>query len=141
MVYSLGKVMWCVFEGWSHTINNVDEEYTDACAWEISEFRESPRAVWRLVVECTRGSPDWIVPPTDRLVRVGTRLEGRRLAPGRRYASLARCGRGGWRRWRGVWRPSCGGTRTSLRTEMRFFLGFHCGRRAGMSLRALDNST
>jgi hypothetical protein len=89
MVYALGKALWCVFEGWSHTVNSVDEDYTDACAWEFPEFRESPCEVRRLVAECTRGSPDWIVPSTDRLVRVGTRLfpKARTGADGRPTAS------------------------------------------------------
>lgn len=73
MVYSLGKTMWCIFEGWNHTINGVEEEYTVSCEWEFPEFRCSPPGVRDLVATCTKGSPDWTSSSVARLERVGTK--------------------------------------------------------------------
>jgi hypothetical protein len=55
-------------------VKNIDEEYTDSCEWEFPECRESPPDVQALISDCTRGSPDWTTPLTDRLVRVETKL-------------------------------------------------------------------
>lgn len=79
MVFSLGKMMWCIFERWSHTVNGVEEEYTGPCGWEFPEFRESQSELRELVAACTKGSPDWVSPATARLERVGTKAYPRGL--------------------------------------------------------------
>ena len=82
MVYSLGKVLWCIFEGWSHTVNSPAEEYTVDSEWEFPEMRRGSARIQALVKGCTQGSPEWCrqsldagpSPGPDDLVRVGTKL-------------------------------------------------------------------
>ncbi len=87
MVYSLGKLLWCIFEGWSHTVNNISEEYAAECEWEFPEFRESPSEIRDIIVDCTRGAPEWTTAsrPSERMVRVGTHLYPKGRAGGRNW--------------------------------------------------------
>ncbi|KAJ5442005.1 hypothetical protein N7445_005012 [Penicillium cf. griseofulvum] len=91
MIYALGKMMWCIFEGWSHTVNTLDEEYTDDCGWEFPEFHDSPPDIRCIIFNCTKGSPDWNEPSVDRLVRVETKIfpKGRTGREGEPRASSA----------------------------------------------------
>lgn len=74
MVYSLGKLMWCIFEGWSHTQNNMGEDYRFDCEWEFPESRISPPNIRQLIRECTKGAPDWAVDKDDSIVRVASSI-------------------------------------------------------------------
>ncbi|KAI0412577.1 hypothetical protein F5X98DRAFT_391845 [Xylaria grammica] len=74
MVYSLGKVLWCIFERWSHTTNGMDEEYSEECDWEFPECRRCPRPIQTLIQQCTQGSPSWDTSRRNSLIRVGTKI-------------------------------------------------------------------
>lgn len=56
MVYSLGKVLWCIFEGCSHTLNSLKEEYVEPLTIEFPEFRQTPPGLRKLIKRCTSGS-------------------------------------------------------------------------------------
>jgi hypothetical protein len=59
-VYSVGKVLWCIFEGWSHTKNGSGECWfvpiDPGC--EFPNLRQTPREVATLILDCVRGSED-----------------------------------------------------------------------------------
>lgn len=76
MVYSLGKTLWSIFEGWSHTMNGMDEEYPDGseCGWEFPAFRKSPPAIQRLIQDCTKGCIFWGPLHRSGLARVGPNI-------------------------------------------------------------------
>lgn len=76
MVYSLGKALWSIFEGWSHTMNGMDEEYPDGCecGWEFPAFRRSSPAIQRLIQDCTQGCAFWGPLRRCGIARVGPRI-------------------------------------------------------------------
>ena len=58
-VYSLGKIMWCIFEGCSHTTNCMLEEFERESEVEFPAFLKTPEWMRKIITECTRGSTDW----------------------------------------------------------------------------------
>ncbi|KAF5587785.1 kinase-like domain protein [Fusarium subglutinans] len=58
MVFALGKVLWCMFEGCSHTLNGLDENYTKAVTTQFPEFRNTPLRLRKLIQSCTLGDPE-----------------------------------------------------------------------------------
>jgi hypothetical protein len=43
------------------------------CEWEFPEFHDSSLELQCIISDCTKGSPDWAGPLTNRLVRVDTK--------------------------------------------------------------------
>lgn len=75
MVYALGKMLWCIFEGWSHTVNTPDEEYNVACEWEFPTFRRTPEGMQQLILDCTDGGRPYATSGgSSGLVRLGSKV-------------------------------------------------------------------
>lgn len=59
-VYSVGKILWCIFEGWSHTKNGLGERWfipiDHGC--DFPNFHQTPQDVATLILDCVRGSED-----------------------------------------------------------------------------------
>lgn len=74
MVFSLGKVLWCIFECWGHTMNGVEEEFDTPCAWEFPECRRAPDTIRELIAACTKGKTWFSTPGASRLVRLREKI-------------------------------------------------------------------
>lgn len=74
MVYALGKLLWCIFEGCSHTKNSLEENYHVGVAVEFPAFRNTPPGIRQLIKSCTSGSPDWNAPDDIRIIRKGPKI-------------------------------------------------------------------
>lgn len=70
MVYALGKVLWCIFEGCSHTVNSLKEEYIESQPIEFPKFQDTPLNLQGLIKLCTNGAPEWKKGRTG-IMRVG----------------------------------------------------------------------
>ncbi|KAL2869467.1 uncharacterized protein BJX67DRAFT_379021 [Aspergillus lucknowensis] len=63
-VFSLGKTLWCVFEGRCDTRNSIlkafkhHDDDDSSAALEFPHFRATPEPVRQLIRECTRGNRD-----------------------------------------------------------------------------------
>lgn len=75
-VFSLGKMLWCIFEGCSHTKNSMDEDYEHESDVEFPEFRRTPRWMRKIIRDCTRGALDWSNARIE-IVRRGSRFYSR----------------------------------------------------------------
>lgn len=74
MVYALGKLLWCIFEGCSHTKNSTGENYHVSVVVEFPEFRNTPPGIRQLIKSCTSGSPDWNTADDIRIIRKGPKI-------------------------------------------------------------------
>lgn len=64
------------FEGWSHTVNGMDEEYGEGCdcEWEFPGFRESLHAIQQLIRDCTMGCFWGGYLREKAIARIGTKI-------------------------------------------------------------------
>jgi hypothetical protein len=69
-VFSLGKTLWCIFEGCADTRNSVLKAFKFDDGQEFPEFRRAPPKIRRLIEQCTRGNRDGAEGRTE-VVRVG----------------------------------------------------------------------
>ncbi|EHK47854.1 hypothetical protein TRIATDRAFT_306549 [Trichoderma atroviride IMI 206040] len=74
MVFSLDKVLWCIFEGCSHTRNSIDEEYDREVDHEFPEFRRTSEPLQQLIRKCTYGAPEYNSTEQFHQVRDGPRV-------------------------------------------------------------------
>ncbi|PVH87637.1 hypothetical protein DL98DRAFT_566715 [Cadophora sp. DSE1049] len=67
-VYSLGLLIYCIFEGLSNVKINIVNSWPHDPDIEFPEFRRSPLAIRDLVKRCTRGAREWNTSgdPSDR---------------------------------------------------------------------------
>jgi serine/threonine protein kinase len=72
-VFSLGKILWCIFEGCKDTRNSFWTEYKHDSGQEFPEFRKTPALVRDLIRNCTKGCPDWRDGPTP-VIRRGSKV-------------------------------------------------------------------
>ncbi|KAH6963027.1 hypothetical protein DER45DRAFT_101205 [Fusarium avenaceum] len=70
MVFSLGKVLWCIFERCSHTANTLEEKYTREVTIEFPQFSKTPERLRDLIIRCTIGAPEF-GPNTTKIQRRG----------------------------------------------------------------------
>ncbi|KAF2790168.1 hypothetical protein K505DRAFT_352118 [Melanomma pulvis-pyrius CBS 109.77] len=49
MAYSLGKILWCIFEGGSYTHNSMDEKYEVPANVVFPQYKSTPRPVKELI--------------------------------------------------------------------------------------------
>lgn len=75
MVFSLGKVLWCIFEGCSHTRNSIDEKYEREVDHEFPKFRRTSEPLQQLIRKCTYGAPEYNSTEPFHLVRDGPRVK------------------------------------------------------------------
>lgn len=73
MVFSLGKMLWCIFEGASCTRNSLFVEPKYGCPLEFPAFQRTPAKLQQLIRQCTAGSYEWRGPQTD-VVRRGSKF-------------------------------------------------------------------
>ncbi|KAI9888229.1 MAG: hypothetical protein M1814_000946 [Vezdaea aestivalis] len=59
MVYSFGKILWCIFEECSHTCNSSDEKYEAKVDLQFPSFLKTPTTIRDLIKKCTLGAPEW----------------------------------------------------------------------------------
>lgn len=76
-VFSLGKLLWCIFEGNSHTKNSMLEEYEHEIETEFPAFNKTPLWMRSIIEDCTRGSLDWNNDRELDIVRRGSRIYSR----------------------------------------------------------------
>ncbi|UKZ71026.1 uncharacterized protein TrAtP1_011994 [Trichoderma atroviride] len=74
LVFSLGKVLWCIFEGCSHTRNSIDEEYEREVDHEFPEFRRTSEPLQQLIRKCMYGAPEYNSTEQFHQVRDGPRV-------------------------------------------------------------------
>jgi hypothetical protein len=74
MIFSLGKMLWCIFEGWSHTQNGIEENYDISCDLEFPEMRLTPIPLQKLILDCTQGLSYGNAGDRVKLTRVGDRI-------------------------------------------------------------------
>ena len=83
MVFSVGKILWCIFEECSHTRNSTDENYEKAVPLEFPHFSgKTPPGIRTLIRSCTHGAEEWEDRERARLVRDGPRLAVSSARPG-----------------------------------------------------------
>jgi hypothetical protein len=73
-VYSLGKVLWCIFEGCGDTSNSVAKEFEHDTGQEFPEFIRTPPRIRELILWCTKGSPDRTAKEKVGIIRVGAKV-------------------------------------------------------------------
>ena len=71
--YSLGKTLWCIFEGCNDTRNSVLRMFKHESGLEFPQFRRTPARIQELIRQCTQGSPDWL-PSREGIIRVGSKV-------------------------------------------------------------------
>ena len=59
MVFMVGKLLWCIFEGCSHTRNSLDERYHTKVEVFFPDFKKTPLGLQNLIKLCTMGAPEW----------------------------------------------------------------------------------
>ncbi|KAL2073007.1 hypothetical protein VTL71DRAFT_10331 [Oculimacula yallundae] len=74
MVYSVGKILWCIFEECSHTRNSFEEKYEMDIDLEFPRFANTPELIRDLIQQCTSGAPELILEEQIKLVKKGTLL-------------------------------------------------------------------
>jgi hypothetical protein len=95
MVYALGKILWCIFEGQDHTRNTLLEEYIESSLVEFPSFAKTPQDIQKLIYRCTLGSDEWeeevaeVTRVGDKFYRRGWQGEERSGLEGARDALLA----------------------------------------------------
>jgi serine/threonine protein kinase len=72
-VFSLGKTLWCIFEGCSDTRNSVLKAFKRDSGLEFPDFRRTPAKVRTLIAACTRGNRDG-EPDRVEIVRQGSKV-------------------------------------------------------------------
>jgi hypothetical protein len=72
-VFSLGKTLWCIFEGCSDTRNSVLKAFKRDSWLEFPGFRRTPAKIRTLIAACTRGNRDG-EPGRVEIVRRGSNL-------------------------------------------------------------------
>ncbi len=69
-IYSLGKVLWCIFEGVGDACNVLGRSIAFESEQQFPEFRRTPESLRELIRRCTAGAREWKDNPIE-LVRVG----------------------------------------------------------------------
>lgn len=72
-VFSLGKTLWCIFEGCSDTRNSVLKAFKHESGLEFPEFRQTPNKIRKLIEMCTKGNRDG-EPQRVEIVRHGAKF-------------------------------------------------------------------
>lgn len=62
MVFAVGKLLWCIFEGVSHTSNSTEERYELPTPIEFPQFSRTPERLRELIRQCTCGASEWTQP-------------------------------------------------------------------------------
>ncbi|KAK3293558.1 uncharacterized protein B0H64DRAFT_477075 [Chaetomium fimeti] len=75
MVFAIGKLLWCMFEGVSHTRNSTDERYETETPIEFPNFAGTPHGLRGLIRQCTAGAPEWRAVGTAAVGIIRTRME------------------------------------------------------------------
>jgi hypothetical protein len=74
MVFSLGMILWCIFEGVPSPKNPLSKTFKQDDLQEFPQFsHRTPPRIRSLIQDCTRGSRSWAVPEFD-IVRRGTKF-------------------------------------------------------------------
>ncbi|KAI9672463.1 MAG: hypothetical protein M1817_003229 [Caeruleum heppii] len=89
-VFSLGKTLWCLFEGVSNMNTNIRISHAREPDYVFPEFRHTPHGLRDLIRRCTYGAPEWKGRATAGVVRYGDRVW-----PAEGYGGVPETKRGG----------------------------------------------
>ena len=105
MVFSLGKILWCIFEGASCTRNSLLVEPKYGCLLEFPTFQRTPAKLQQLIRQCTTGSYEWKGSQID-IVRRGSKFypRGRPGVNGEAAANAVEAMDAAKTMWKGKWR-------------------------------------
>lgn len=73
MVFAVGKLLWCIFEGCSHTTRSLGERDARSISMEFPAFKDTPEELRNLIRRCTLGAPHWRA-ESVKVVREGSTL-------------------------------------------------------------------
>jgi serine/threonine protein kinase len=82
-VYTLGLLLWCIFEGQNEVANDIFTALPYQTDQEFPQFLHTPMAMRACICECTFGAPQW-----EHRWPLGTYREGTRV-----YSRATRVGR------------------------------------------------
>lgn len=73
-VFSLGKILWCIFEGCCDTRNSIHTAYRNEPILEFPQFRRTPTPVQDIIKKCTAGCAEWRARKQPRIIRIGSKV-------------------------------------------------------------------
>lgn len=122
MVFAVGKILWCIFEGVSHTRNSTDERYEKETPIEFPNFSQTPESFRSLIQRCTSGAPEWTSKAEHKIVREQLRFVA---VPISRAASVTdgRAPRGAVLAAKGVWACRVQQMQEFMETRARWLTG------------------
>ena len=123
MVFSLGKTLWCIFEGYGCTRNSILNEPMYGCSLEFPTFRRTPMELQQLIRQCTLGSYEWKDSNID-IVRRGSFCypRGRSGVDGEATASAAEALEAA----KGMWQGKMKDSKLFLEARDRWLAGINC---------------
>ncbi|KAI5865744.1 hypothetical protein GGS23DRAFT_593922 [Durotheca rogersii] len=74
MVFTVGKILWCIFEEVAHTRNSTDERYEKETPIEFPAFSRTPESLRSLIQRCTMGAPEWTLKAEYKIIREDLRF-------------------------------------------------------------------
>jgi hypothetical protein len=82
-VYTLGLLLWCIFEGQNEVANDIFTALPYQTDQEFPQFLHTPMAMRACICECTFGAPQWEHRWPLGAYREGTRVYSRATRVGR----------------------------------------------------------